>query len=65
MKVYEKLGAYLDKQGINQDTLAKKCNIPINVFDEMLNGKREMYAEDLREICYALNVKPEVFIEEK
>ena len=65
MKVYEKVGAYLDKQGINQDALAKKCNIPIDVFDEMLNGKREMYAEELRAICYALEVKPEVFVNTK
>lgn len=65
MRVYEKVAAYLEEQGINRNALAQKCNIPEKTFDEMLDGKREMYAEDLREMCYALDVKPEVFIEQK
>ena len=33
-----------------------------STFSAMMNGKRKMYAEDLRAICYALNVSPEVFV---
>ena len=31
-------------------------------FNAMMNGKRTMYAEDLKAICIALNVSPEIFI---
>ena len=30
-----------------------------------MNGKRTLYADDLRAICLALNVSPELFIEVK
>ena len=30
--------------------------------EAILNGKQTLYPEDLRAICYALNVKPEKFM---
>ena len=63
--VYEKVRQYLKDHGIRQSFVAEKCNISLSTFNAMLNGKRRMYAEDLRKICYALNVSPEVFIEVK
>lgn len=63
MQVYEKVKEYIAEQGIKQSVLAKKCNISINTFNAIMNGKRTMYAEDLRAICFALNVSPEKFIE--
>lgn len=65
MKVYEKVRAYLEEQGIKQTAVAKKCNISTSTFNAILNGERKMYAEDLRAICYALEVKPEMFISTK
>ncbi len=65
MLVYEKVRLYLKDHGIQQRFVAEKCNISQSTFNAMLNGKRKMYAEDLRQICYALNVSPEVFIEVK
>ena len=65
MKVYEKVREYIDEQGIKQIAVAKKCNISASTFNAILNGERKMYAEDLRAICYALEVKPEMFISTK
>lgn len=63
MLVYKKVRQYLKDHGIQQRFVADKCNISASTFNAMLNGKRKMYAEDLRLICYALDVSPEVFFE--
>ena len=63
MQVYEKVREYITERGIKQSAIAKKCNISVSTFNAIMNGKRTMYAEDLRAICFALNVSPEVFIE--
>ena len=63
MQVYEKVYHYITKHGIKQNTIAKKCNISASTFSAMMRGNRKMYAEDLRAICYALEVSPEMFIE--
>ncbi len=64
MQVYEKVHKYMLENGIHQGILAEKCNMSASEFNAMLNGNRKMYAEDLRSICYALEVSPEMFIEE-
>lgn len=63
MLVYQKVKQYLEDHGIRQSFVAEKCNISLSTFNSMLNGKRKMYAEDLRLICLTLNVSPELFIE--
>lgn len=63
LQVYEKVREYITEQGIKQSVLAKKCNISANTFSAIMTGRRTMYAEDLRAICFALNVSPEQFIE--
>lgn len=63
MHVYQKVKQYLEEHGIRQSFVADKCGISASTFNSMLNGKRKMYAEDLRMICYALEVPPEAFIE--
>lgn len=65
MKVYEKVRAYIDDNGYKQVTIAEKSGIPKATFNAILNGKRTMYADDLKAICIALNVSPEVFIDVK
>lgn len=62
MYVYEKVRNYIDENGIKQVAVAKKAGIPNVTFNAIMNGKRTMYAEDLRAICIALNVSPETFI---
>lgn len=63
MPVYKKVKAYIDENGLKQIAVAKKVGIPKITFNAMLAGKQTMYADDLRAICLALNVSPEVFIE--
>lgn len=63
MLVCERVKKYLDEHGIKHSAVAKKCDMSTSTFSAMINGKWRMYAEDLRAICYALNVSPEVFID--
>ena len=63
MRVYEKVRAYLDDNGLKQVVVAQKSGIPNATFNAILNGKRTLYADDLRAICFALNVSPEIFID--
>ena len=65
MHVYEKVRAYLDANGLKQKVIAEKAGISNSTFNAILNGKRTLYADDLRSICLALNVSPEVFIDVK
>lgn len=63
MKVYEKVRIYLDDNGLPQIHIAQKSGIPLKTFNDILNGKQTLYADELRAICLALNVRPEIFIE--
>ena len=65
LRVYEKVRTYIDDNGLKQISIAKKAGIPKATFNAILNGKRTLYADDLREICIALNVSPELFIDIK
>lgn len=65
MRVYEKVREYIDSQGLKQVAVAQKAGIPKTTFNAIMNGKRTLYADDLRAICLALNVSPELFIEVK
>ena len=63
MHVYEKVRSYIDDNGLKQVAVARKAGISKATFNAMMDGKRTMYADDLRAICLVLNVSPEVFIE--
>ena len=63
MRVYERVRAYIDDNGLKQIAVAQKAGIPKATFNAILNGKRTLYADDLRAICLALNVSPEMFID--
>ena len=63
MLVYEKIREYIDKNGYKQKVIADKAGISNVTFNAILNGKRTLYAEDLKAICIALDVSPEVFID--
>lgn len=62
MRVYEKVRSYIDEHGIKKIAIAKKAGISYVTFNAIINGKKTMYADDLRAICLALNVSPELFI---
>ena len=63
MKVHERIKAYIVDQGIALDALSKSSGIPQDQLGCMLSGKEILYAKDLKAICLALNVSPEIFID--
>jgi len=63
MRVYQKVRAYLKDNGIEPQSIAEKIGMSNSTFGAILEGEATLYADDLREICYALNVSPEEFIE--
>lgn len=65
MQVYEKVRAYIDERGYPRGAVAEKAGISEATLSAILKGRRTMYADDLRAICLALNVSPEVFIESR
>ena len=62
MQVYENVRAYLEEKGIKQNAIARKCDISAPIFNAIMTGRRKLYAEDLRKICSALEVSPEILL---
>jgi len=62
MGIYQKINNYIKKNNLSYECIAKKSNISPKDLQAMMNGKQTLYPEDLRAICYALNVKPEKFM---
>lgn len=62
MKVYENVRSYIKKNELKASNVAKKAGLSAKTFDAILSGKQKLYPEELRAICYALNVKPEKFM---
>lgn len=62
MLVYESVRRYLDERGIKQKAIAEAARIPNVTLNAMLNGRRKMYADDLRAICIALGVSADTFV---
>lgn len=63
MKVYEKVKAYLVAKGIDTVALSSSTGIPQNRLISLLSGEETLYVKELKAICLALNVSPELFIE--
>ena len=63
MEVYKKVREYIEENGYKQLSVAQKAGFSKVTFNAMMNGKRTMYADDLKAVCLALNVSPELFIE--
>lgn len=63
MRVYEKVRRYIEEMGEPQAAVAERAGIPAAAFAQMLAGARTMYADDLKAICLALNVSPELFVQ--
>lgn len=55
---------YLDENGIKQTFLAQKIGTFDSTMSDILSGKRNITAVEYYQICKALNVPMEKFIEE-
>lgn len=62
MCVYQKVRSYIVEHEIEPEGVAEKIGVPISTLNAILDGTETLYADDLRAICYALNVSPEEFI---
>ena len=62
MRIYEKVNNYIKNNKLSSDKVAKRSGIPTKDFQAILNCKQTLYPDELRAICYALNVKPETFM---
>ncbi len=63
MQVYKKLSIYIANKNIDHKDIAQKCGLCVNEFEDILCGKNTLYADVLMQICLAINVSPELFIE--
>ena len=62
MKVYEKITEYIERNNVSAEQLAKITGITLKDIKTILDGGKVLHADELREICIALNVKPEIFL---
>ena len=58
MRVYEKIKKYMENNGIKQNYVSEKSNIPKNTLSMILNGKRTLSADEAVLIFKALGVTP-------
>ena len=58
----KRIKKYLDENGIKYIFLAEKTKIPMNTISPILNGKREIKAEQYFLICHALGVPLDKFV---
>lgn len=58
MRVYEKIKKYMEDNGIKQNYVSEKSGIPENTLSMILNGKRNLSADESILIFKALGVTP-------
>lgn len=56
MRVYERIREYVATHGLEPQAVAVWAGLSRAAFAAMLEGRRRMYAEDVRVICLALGV---------
>ena len=62
MYVYERINAYIKQHGLRPANIAQRAGMPGEALHAILEGKLTLYADDLRALCYALEVEPEAFV---
>lgn len=63
--LHEKLKKFLTEHGIKQTFLAEKLNLPDYAISDMLSGRRKIDAVEYYQICKALRVDMEYFMEDE
>ncbi len=62
MRVNERVKKYISDNHLKQIAIAKDMNMPNPIFNAMLNGKRKMYADDLKEFCKVVGVSADLIL---
>lgn len=65
MSVGERIGLYLNENGIKQSFLAEKSGIPDSIISTIINRGRKIEVTEYYKICKALNVEMATFLEEE
>ncbi len=58
MKVCDRLKLYMSIKGLKQKVIAEKSGFTENQMSQIINGKRNLSADELEIICNAMNCKP-------
>lgn len=61
LTIGEKIKVFMNKRGIKQTFVAETTGIPQTILNNILNGKRNIYADEYALICKALRVSLEEF----
>ena len=61
--VHEKLADYLAENGIKQSHIVRETGMSANAVSLVLKGERKLTVDEFADICAALNVKPETFMD--
>ena len=62
MHVYERVMALISERGVSVSELSDMTGLGAERLKAILEGRERLYADDLRSICIALNVSPELFL---
>ncbi|MBP3411934.1 MAG: helix-turn-helix transcriptional regulator [Oscillospiraceae bacterium] len=65
METGMKIKGYLDSKGISQAFLSSKCRIKPAALSLALNGKRKLTFTEYENICWALGLGVDAFLEPK
>lgn len=58
MKVCDRLKLYMKEKGYKQKVIAEKSGFTENQMSQILNGRRDITADEFETICNALNATP-------
>ena len=62
MRVFEKIRTYIEDNNISYIAISKKTGISEDNINAIFDGKRTLYADELKKICLALDISPEYFL---
>ena len=63
MNAAKKLKAYINEHGLKQTYVAEKSGIDVKTLNAILNGYIRLSVERLEQICKALDVSPNIFLD--
>lgn len=58
MKVCDRLRLYIDRNGLKQKVIASNSGFSENQMSQILNGKRNISADELEIVCNAMGANP-------
>ena len=63
--IQEQLAALIEAQDVGRVELARRMGVSKSYVQEMLSGTKNLNLKSLMKACIALNVRPEIFLNDK